>query len=235
MKTPKRKTLLIPFIAWLVVQPAISSAIIFTDSTGDIFDGGLTNLDISQVTVSHDATHIHFQVETVGTTDNWTKFNILINTGSGTSTTNGWNRPHTNAAGADFFIGGWVDATPVGAQLYQFSSGSWNQIDDAASATPDHIGVTAANFGNVTYSVTLASLGNPTSISFDVGTTGGGADPWVDALSLSTQSTSGWSTASTGGQLLTYAVPEPSLLGLVAGVGVLAAVWLRRGRFRAKA
>lgn len=191
----------------------------FTDSTNDLFDNGFTNLDISSVTVSNDATNVYISVSTVGFS-NWTKYGIFLNADDNMgSSSHPWNRPH-DLAGQNIsgFIGSWVDSATDNAQFWSYDS-AWTLL--LTNSNSVSAGVVTFTFNYTPY----LSVGDV--LRFDVGTSGGGgSDPWVDLLSRSTQSTSGWGSASTAGTFMSYTlVPSP---GAVALIGLTALISRRR-------
>ena len=63
-----------------------ATATTYTDSTFDLFDNGLDNLDISGVDISDDGTNLSIAITTRGF-QTWTKYMMFFDTsGSGTST-----------------------------------------------------------------------------------------------------------------------------------------------------
>jgi hypothetical protein len=186
----------------LFLSPASPGAT-FADAGADLFNNGLTNLDITSVEVTNDATNLSIAVST-SSFQNWTKYLIWIDTpaaGDAPAASNPWNRPASLAAGSgsNFFIGSWVDSATNNAQLWSFS-GSWSQTSTFTNAVSGN---------TVTFTIPLSSLGiSPGDlINIDVATSGGGGgDPGVDHLSIATQSTSGWGVASTGGTMPPYTI-----------------------------
>ena len=131
-----------------------SRADIYNDATNDLFDNGFSNLDITSVEVTNNATTITFKV-TTRAFQNWTKYLIWIDTPGRTNApanNNGWGRPANLAGGegADFFIGSWVDATTNNIQLWNWNGTLW-----AGPAS-----YTTVNSGNtVSYTIPLSTLG----------------------------------------------------------------------------
>jgi hypothetical protein len=74
----------------------------------------------------------------------------------------------------------------------------------------------------MTLSRALMGLTGNGTFTFDVLTTGGGADPGVDHLSRADQSTPGWGTTSVAGSFLSYTIPAPGAAGLLALAGLAA-------------
>ncbi len=203
-----------------------ASATIYTDSTGENFDGN-AHMDIASVEVTNDATNVIVKVTLNGSIANpndWGKYMMGIDSAvGGDSAGNGWARP-ISMPGMDYWVGSWVDSGG-GVQLYQYT-GSWNQI----AAPSQTIGA-----NSVTWTIPQASLGLTigNSFNFDVYTAGGGSgDSANDASSNPNQSTTGWSGPYNSSTLVsTYtltAVPEPGVVGLFGLAGL--ALIRRRGR-----
>jgi len=190
-----------------------AQARVYSDASSDLFDNGLANLDITSVEVTNDASNITFTVTTRGY-DNWTKYLIGIRTAAASSsstTGNAWSRPASYAEGINFQIAAWVDGATPTAQYIAYTSGAWNW-GASTTATMD-LTQTAAN--KVSWTVSLASLGLVLgeTIKFDAGTSGDDGNGFIDALSTSNLTTTGWQTASTGGPLLSYTTIDPNADG----------------------
>lgn len=79
----------------LVSAAAIATAAqgtTYTDSTFDLFDNGLDNLDISGVEISDDGTNLSIAITTRGF-QSWTKYMTFIDSAAGGTTSNAWSRP----------------------------------------------------------------------------------------------------------------------------------------------
>jgi hypothetical protein len=190
-----------------------AQARVYSDASSDLFDNGLANLDITSVEVTNDASNITFTVTTRSFSD-WTKYLIGIRTAVASlssSTGNAWSRPASYAEGINFQIAAWVDGATPTAQYIAYTSGAWNW-GASTTATMD-LTQTAAN--KVSWTVSLASLGLVLgeTIKFDAGTSGGDGNGFIDALSTSNLTTTGWQTASTGGPLLSYTTTDPNADG----------------------
>jgi hypothetical protein len=209
----------------------MAPAAVFTDATGENFDGN-ANMDISSVEVTNTATTITFKITLNGSIANpndWGKYLIGIDTSNasgdaGAPVGNPWGRNITMADKMDAFVGSWADSGG-GFQPWTFS-GSWTQN---GSGTP--------TFGSntTTITTTLASLGlslNQT-IEFDVYSSGGnGGDSANDASANAAQSTTGWggpyTTPTDSGHVYTIAIPEPASLGVLGGLASVAMLRRRR-------
>ena len=190
-----------------------AQARVYSDASSDLFDNGLANLDITSVEVTNDASNITFTVTTRSFLD-WTKYLIGIRTAAASSsstTGNAWSRPASYAEGINFQIAAWVDGATPTAQYIAYTSGAWNW-GASTTATMD-LTQTAAN--KVSWTVSLASLGLALGdiVKFDVGTSGGDGNGFIDALSTSNLTTTGWGTASTGGALISYTTIDPNADG----------------------
>ena len=188
---------------------------IYTDSTFDLFDNGLDNLDISQVDINDDGTNLSIAITTRGF-QTWTKYMMFFDTsGSGTST-NAWSRPVTLTSNIDYFVGSWVDASTNNSQFVSWTGSAWNWGSESTLSN-------SVSSNTVTWSFSLASLGLSAgqTFYFDVATSGGGNDPGVDHLSRSDMATSGWSSPSTSGNFLGYTtVPAPGAIALLGLAGL---------------
>lgn len=208
----------------------------YSDSTGELFDNGFTHLDISSVTVGHDASNIYFTINTVGDVDatTWGKYCIGINTpGSvGDSSGNAWGRNvNWNGQGIDFWAAAWVDdgGSNFGGELRRMDNAN-NNDNTLLAATYGAAGISGTATGTtVTFTLSRALLGlnDGDTFLFDVLTTGGGADPGVDHLSRADRSTGGWGETSVAGTFLRYTVPAPGSMAML-GMGGLALARRRR-------
>lgn len=188
----------------------------YSDSTGDLFDNGFTNLDITNVSVWNDANYIHFAVTTAAFS-NWTKYAIFLSVpGSGPTgaASNPWGRPHNSDTPVNYFMGSWVDQGSDNMQVWNVNSAGWAQTGGGSNSVSGN---------TVTFSIGFTTTPGST-ILFDVGTSGGGADPFVDLLSRSDQSTSGWGSASNAGTYRSYTftgVPAPGAIALLGLAGMI--------------
>lgn len=187
---------------------------VYSDSTGDLFDNGLANLDIREVSVSHDATNLYITVETVGY-QNWTKYMFYFDTGVGGTTSNGWSRPVNLTRDISHYVGSWVDAPSDNAQLWSWNGG-WN-LDSTISNDQSQIG---ANRVSWAISLSWLGVGVGNTVFFDIATSGGGNDPGVDHLSRSDLATTFWDQPSTSGNFLAYTVPAPGVVAVLALAGL---------------
>lgn len=205
--------------AALALTSAATAGQTYGDATLDLFDNGVSNLDIVNVTVSNTATDITFTVETLSFA-NWTKYLFFINTGAASqSTGNGWNRPiDYNGQTIDHFIGSWVDAPNDNAQSWSYD-GSWN-LDFTFSNDQSQTG---SNLVSWTISLAALGVGIGDSILFDVGTSGGGdLDTAIDLLSRDDPATDWWTNPALSGPFLKYdVVPAPGAAALLVAAGLL--------------
>ncbi|MEI7721601.1 MAG: hypothetical protein WCJ23_06455, partial [Verrucomicrobiota bacterium] len=190
-----------------------AQARVYSDASSDLFDNGFANLDITSVEVINDASNITFTVTTRAFSD-WTKYLIGIRTAAASSsstTGNAWSRPASYAEGINFQIAAWVDGVTPTAQYIAYTSGAWNW-GASTTATMD---LTQKPANKVSWTVSLASLGLALgdTVKFDVGTSGGDGNGFIDALSTSNLTATGWGTASTGGALLSYTTIDPNADG----------------------
>ena len=188
---------------------------IYTDSTFDLFDNGLDNLDISGVDISDDGTNLSIAITTRGF-QTWTKYMIFIDSAAGGTTSNAWSRPVNLTSDIDYFVGSWVDASTDNSQFVSWTGSAWNWGSESTLSN-------SVSANTVTWSFSLASLGLSAgqTFYFDVATSGGGNDPGVDHLSRSDMATSGWGSPSTSGNFLGYTtVPAPGAIALLGLAGL---------------
>jgi len=203
------------------------SAAVYPDTTGEEFSGN-SNLDISSVEVTNDATNITFKVNLVGDIQatNWGKYMVGIDSVAGGDTAgNGWGRPISIGAGMDYWVGTWADSGG-GDEVRRWNGSAWI-LDHASYDAVNPLTAPALAQHSTTFTVPLAYLGlSPgNSFNFDVyAAGGGGTDSANDASSNPAQSTSGWSGPYNSTVVSNYTVvPEPATLGLlgVSALGVL--------------
>ena len=189
----------------------------FADSSFDLFDNGMGNLDITGVYVVNSDVDITFSV-TTREFANWTKYMIFIDTADGGTGGNAWGRP-VDLAGTsiDHFIGSWVDSSSNNSQFVSFA-GDWNW-GGAQTFSNYQSGNT------VSWTVSLASLGltGGSVVRFDVATSGGGnGDPGIDHLSRSDVASSGWGSGSVAGSFKSFTVvPAPGAVALLGLAGLI--------------
>lgn len=210
----------------LATMSGAASAAIYTDTTGENFDGN-AHMDFTSVEVTSTTTDITFKINVSGAVaapNDWGKYLIGIDTSNATGDVgspvgNPWGRNVNMADGMDAFVGSWVDGGG-GFQPWTFAAGSWTQNGG---------GAVTLGASSTTITTSLASLGllPGQTFEFDVYATGGnGGDSANDAAANPSQSTTGWggpyTTASNSGFSYTV-VPEPASLGLAGlmGLGLL--------------
>ena len=231
--------------AGVALASSASASSVYGDSTGEVFDAGLTHLDISSVTLSNDSDFLYISVQTTGDLDatTWGKYAIGINNGKDASSAgNGWGRnidwggqtiTHWSATWADDPGG---IGTGIGAEIYEFDGANFN-LTGATYNGSSNISADDSQHGSGVqmWAISLASLNLVAgdTFTFDVITTGGTTgDPGVDHLSRNDQSTPFWDTQSVAGAFLSYTVTAPIPLptaGALAGVALLG-VGVRRRR-----
>jgi hypothetical protein len=218
-------------MAVLALAGAAQASVTFNDTVGDVFDGGLTNMDILSVTMSNDATNLYMtlRINANLASTNWGKYLVMIDRNGNASgrTDNPWGRNiNTNGRQNDVYIGSWIDQEPDSfAQIWTDTGSNWN-LDATVGVDRSMTAI-----GEIKYTFSLASLGVGLgdTFYFDVMSTGGiGNPPGVDHLSRSTQATGGWNETSVAGDYLAYTVvPTPGTLALL-GLGIAAAARRRR-------
>ncbi len=202
-------------IAAMAFGSASMAAMTYRDSSGDLFDNGMSNLDITSVNVWNDENATYLSVTTASFAS-WTKYCIFVGDDMSTSTSNPWGRPHDqNGNATSIFIGSWVDQSSGNGQRWVYSNNQWVQGGG---------GDNSVNGNTVTW--VLGNWGSANAAGytfhFDVGTTGGGNDPFIDLLSRLDQSTSGWGAGSVAGTFASYTVtPAPGAVALLGLAGLI--------------
>ncbi len=210
----------LPLVACLglAVCASAQASVTYQDSVNDLFDNGLTNLDITSVDVSHDENNLYMNINLAGdiAAANWGKYLIAINAFDGGTSSNPWGR-NIDFGGEDIdrFIGSWADGGGGASGFQHFTD--WYE---AAGVSADF---SNASSGSIQYTISRDWLGAPyDTFKFDVMTTGGGAfDPGVDHLSRSDQATGGWGDTSQSGDFLVYDLPAPGALVLLGLAGIM--------------
>ncbi len=211
----------------------VAGATVYSDTVGDVAAAiGASNLDITQVEITDDGTNITFSIQLNGDldVDVWGKYALGINNGSGLDDAgNPWGRNIDWGSGQEIthWVASWADdgGSGIGAQVWSYDGGAWNETGSLFSTDDSQH---AAGFQIFTISLADLGLSGGDTFSFDVISTGGGADPGVDHLSVAGEATPGWGDTSVGGQFLSYTVtPTPGSLALL-GLGGLVATRRRR-------
>ena len=200
----------------LAVCASAQASVTYQDSVGDIFDPGLSNLDITSVEVSHDAGSVYMTLNLNAdiSSINWGKYLIAIDAYGGGAGSNPWGR-NIDFGGVeiDRFVGSWVDDGGGASGFHHFEA--WYE---AGGVTVD---LSDASSGAVHYTLSRNWLGNEVgSFNFDVMSTGGGPDPGIDHLSRSDQATGSWGDTSYSGDFLVYDLPAPGALVLLGLAGI---------------
>ncbi len=204
------------------VFAAAAGASVYTDATGENFDA-TGQRDITSVTVTNDATNLNVTLNvnaSIVSPNDWPKYMMAFDTATGgDGASNAWGRAIT-MPGTDYWLGSWVDSGG-GVQLFHTDGvGGWTQLN---SGTPSQ-DLTGASTGTVQWSIPLATLGlvNGNTFTFDVYSSGDNSGNGAnDALSNSSQASSGWNVAyDSGTHVSTYTVvPEPASLSLLGLAG----------------
>lgn len=181
--------------ATIGISPAFAD--VYSDTVGDLNDGtvgedlaGHTHLDIVSVEVTNTFTDLRFKINLDGdpVLTDWGKYCIGFSTNNSTGDTtefgNGWGRHITMNQGMDFWIGTWVDGGG-GIQLFHYDGALWNNIGG---------GSVSKDSSSVTVEIAFSELGKGfgDTVEFEVYTTGGGADPAIDALSNPDVTVAAW-------------------------------------------
>ena len=204
-------------LAMAVASSALAQVTSYTDATSDLFDNGFTNLDISGVQMSNDATNLYISVTTVAF-QNWTKYMMYFDTETtGGTSTNAWNRPVIlSGASIEYYLGSWVDQPTDNSQFVAWTGSEWDWGNVSMSTN-------VVNGNTVSWTISLASMGLAVgdTFYFDVATSGGGNDPGVDHLSRFDPATPGWGSPSVAGSFLAYTVvPAPGAVALLGLAGL---------------
>ena len=229
------------FIAALVGAACIagvsSAQITYNDAAGDATGNsfgelGGTHMDITGVTVSHDATNVYFNIQLSNLGADWGKYGILIDSKAGgvSSPSNAWGRAINTAVAVDYWLGSWADSGG-GAQLWKNNGASWDGVEFRATYNGNLGQSINWGGGSILYTIARADIDMASNgtFYFDVVTTGGGgSDPGIDHLSVQGDAGGRWSgTPSTTGDFLAYTIPTPGALALL-GAGVVVAARRRR-------
>ena len=203
--------------ACLAVCATTHASVTYYDTVGDT-SGGVDNLDIASVDVSHDDDNVYITINTAGGYgggQDWGKYLIAIDAYDGGTGTNPWGRSiDFGGTEIDRFAAGWLDYLSGGASIgYHHFNGWYNESSG--------VDMYYSESGFVSYTLSREWLGSDvTSFAFDAITTGGGPlDPGVDNLSRSDQAVGGWGGTSAAGELLVYNLPAPGALALLALAG----------------
>ena len=208
-----------------------SQADTFSDATGEnIFNG---HLDLVSVEVVNDLTDLFFTINLSGAMPNdpgnnptWGNFMVAIDSATGGSTGNAWNRPITHTTNPiEYWIGSWTDGGG-GTQLWSYDGVAWNNVGAVNNFTY------AVGSPTVTFDVPLASLGLSVgnTVNFDLYTTGtGNSDGAIDSLTNPNQTIADWGNTYEAATMSSYTVvPEPASLALLAVGGAMVAMFRRR-------
>ena len=194
---------------------------VYNDTTGDLFDNAMTNLDIHYVTVYHTDVSVSMYIEVGDNLSNadWGKYLVAIDAYEGGAADNPWGRNiDYSGVEADRFIGSWVNGG--GGVLGYKHYGGWNEDNSGLSMFVED--------SSITFTFSREWLGaDITQFNFDVMSTGDGDAPGVDHLSRSDVATPGWADTSSSGDFLTYTLPAPGALVLL-GIAGLASTRRRR-------
>ena len=197
------------------------ASMVYNDTTGDLFDNAMTNLDIHYVTVYHTDVSVSMYIEVGDNLSNadWGKYLVAIDAYEGGAADNPWGRNiDYSGVEADRFIGSWVNGG--GGVLGYKHYGGWNEDNSGLSMFVED--------SSITFTFSREWLGaDITQFNFDVMSTGDGDAPGVDHLSRSDVATPGWADTSSSGDFLTYTLPAPGALVLL-GIAGLAGTRRRR-------
>ena len=202
----KQKLLAIAATAFLTAFS--SQATTYTDTTGDLGTPDFTGknfLDITSVEVTNDFTDLIFKINLAGNpvATDWGKYCIGFDTNAATGDVgangNAWGRKISmTPRGMDMWIGTWVDGGS-GAQLFGYDGVNWNNVGGPSVSKTTN---------SVTITVPFANLGKTfgNTVDFDIYTTGGGADPAVDALSNPAITVNTWGEFYTNNNVSSYTI-----------------------------
>lgn len=228
------KKVLAALVVACAAQAAYAMPVIYNDTASDIFTGaGGGILDILSVEVSDDTSSLSFKFTLAGdvVATDWGKYMVMIDTvPGGDNGGNGWARPISwnqpgIGAGADYWIGSWVDSGN-GAENYNYS-GSWSLQD--ATYTNGLIGISkAGSTVTITTALSRMGLGQNQQFCFDAFTSGGGGgDGAIDSLGNPGVQVGDWGQPSNAFPVCYTTTPEPATIGLLC-LGGLALIRRRR-------
>lgn len=240
------KKILLSSIAAAALAVGSVNAQLINDAINDLstnVSSGAGTLDIVSMEVLSTSSDVTFNLTVNGNINtntggvDWGNFMIGIATGSGSSTTtgNGWGRPinlDSPIGGMNYWIGSWVNGGG-GAQLWGYNGTGWDELTALAPA----ISLAPGAQSTISLSMPLANIGiaAPTLIYFDGYSSGdGGGDSAVDALSNPNVSITTWAGpyTSTGANISSATVPEPSTYALLALSAAALGGYLARRRAR---
>ena len=189
----------------------------YADEVGDIFDPGLTNLDLVGAELTNTDTELIVSMDFVDLGADWGKYLFMIDRvgHDGQSMTNPWERTISTPGGIDGFLGSWIDGG--GGALTYMTDESAGWIDTAGAGLDiDWEG------DRITYTIALTSLGLSVgdSFTFEVATTGGNnGDPAIDLLGTGDVQP-GWGGGSASPMVNSYTVvPAPGAICLALVLG----------------
>jgi hypothetical protein len=179
------------------------------------------------VLVNNDATTLTFTINLAGApTADWYNYFVGISKdglagGGNLNASGGWGKNiQMSTGGMDYFVG-----------AYPYWSGGYNLLTWGGSAwTSDYYTTATTNSSSVTIPVSLSALGLSlgNSFTFDVWTSTSGSDTVLDALSDGVSRSWNTDPFDTGGNALSYTVPEPGTYALLGLGTLLVASRLRR-------
>lgn len=106
--------------------------LVYTDATGDVFDHD--NLDIAEVRLWNDATHLHVAISVVGNlyAEDWSNFMVFIDAHPGGTGDNPWGRSvDLDGRLIDAFIGAWMERED--GSLFRVWAPNANEVTVAGS------------------------------------------------------------------------------------------------------
>lgn len=193
----------------------------------DIIENG-GDMDITQVEVTHDATHINFVMTLDGTTiglDSSKHFGVAFDTVAGGDTAaNAWDWQPLMSSGMDYFSAAWSDgAGYLEMNTYSEALGGWPEWDNGGNDTWAEWTEPALAGNTISFSVSRATLGvtgASDSFDFDVYTFWAGGTWTADALGSTVAGSAYYDSTVEG--VNTYVIPEPAtfMLLLMSGGGL---------------
>jgi hypothetical protein len=192
----------------------VAMAEFYSDPIGDHGTTN-TNLDIVEIGVTNDASHVFIDITTDGF-ESWTKYMVFLDYAAGgiTGNSNPWFRNVDMSENAiDAFSGIWVNGGG-GSQTFTNDGSTWNESGGGS--------VTSISGNTVSLQFSLDDLGIGVGdvIKFDVGTTGENqGDPAIDLISVGSTAAT-WGGIATAGDLRSYTlVPAPGSIALLGLAG----------------
>lgn len=211
-----KSNVLMTATAVVVCFGQVAMAEFYSDPIGDHGPSN-TNLDIVEIGVTNDASHVFIDITTDGF-ESWTKYMVFLDYAAGgiTGNSNPWFRNVDMSENAiDAFSGIWAN-DGGDSQTFTNDGSTWNE-SGGGSVTSISGNTVSLQFSLITFGIGVGDV-----IKFDVATTGGSnGDPATDLVSTGSTSAD-WGGVATAGDLRSYTlVPAPGSIALLGLAGLV--------------